>query len=125
MPFTPVASLYSPVEPTASVLPSELSETASPNAAAVNVFDALTYACCDHVVPARVNTYAAPLKPAPAPLWSPLMPVDAALSPGPPTASVLPLPSSATPAPNSPWNVVFDALTYACCDHVMPARVNT
>jgi hypothetical protein len=53
------------------------------------------------------------------------MPVAAPSSSGAPTASVLPSPDSASAAPNESAGSVFDALTYACCTQVAPARTNT
>jgi hypothetical protein len=56
----PVAALLSSIAPVASVLPSADSATLEPSSSLPSVLDALTYACCDHVVPARANTYTAP-----------------------------------------------------------------
>jgi hypothetical protein len=58
-------------------------------------------------------------------LWSPSIPVEALASAGALTASVLPSSASATANPNPSPASVFEALTYACCDHFTPTRVNT
>ena len=59
--------------------------------------------------------------------WSPLIPV-ALSSPSAPTASVLPSPLTAIGVAERfgalpSGSPVFDALMYACCDHVLPLRV--
>src|SRR5688572_24925943 len=94
----------------------------------------LTYACCDQVAAVRVNTYTAPAEFAELSAWFPLIPGDAASSASAPTAIVLPSSLNARDTPNwspsptvsaVPASPVFEALTYACCVHVAPRRVNT
>src|ERR1700735_2688798 len=92
----PVAALDSPVEPTASVLPSDESAREPPKPASARVFDALTYACCVHINPVCWQTRTAPAPAAEVSPWPPLMPVAALDSPKEPTASVLPSEERAT-----------------------------
>src|SRR5262249_17916493 len=111
--------------PTASVRPSDESASVVPKPSEMPVFDAFTYACCAHVVPERVNTYAAPESGAALLDGSPPTPVAFESSVGAPTTSVDPSPASVTAKPNSSAACVLEALTYACCDHVVPVRVST
>src|SRR5688572_22591720 len=100
LPLMPDAALSSVIALTASVRPSSLRDNDHANwspslklsalAAAFPVLEALMYACCAHVVPLRVKTYAAP---ACGIEWSSpllLMPVDLLASPKADTANVLP-----------------------------------
>src|SRR5687768_12596706 len=96
--------------------------------------EALRYACCVHVLPARAKMYTAPEDCAELSAWLPLTPVALLSSAFALTAIVLPSslidrekpnwsPSpKASPSPASP---VLDALTYACCVQRPPLRVNT
>src|SRR5262245_23812233 len=57
-PLFGVAAGSSREEPTMAVSPD--TATASPNLSVLAPSEAVSFACCDHVVPDRVNTYAAP-----------------------------------------------------------------
>src|SRR5262245_26717800 len=94
---------------TASRLPSPAIATL-PKLAPMLGFGAFRYACWDQVLPARVNTYTAPLPGRWLLDWSPLTPVAALASPGAPTASVLPSYDSESQVPKASDAWVFDAL---------------
>ena len=65
-------------------------------------------ACCDQVVPERSNTYAAPVR---------------EFLSGAPTTAVEP--EIATEEPNSSPAAASEAVSFACCDQVVPERANT
>src|SRR5579872_1946431 len=121
----PVASLDSPLAPTARVEPSADSAMLKPNWAPARVLDALMYACWLHIAPLRVNTQTAPAESAESLVWSPSMPVASLDSPLAPTARVEPSADSATLKPNWAPARVLDALMYTCWLHIAPLRVNT
>src|SRR4029434_9674787 len=119
----PVALLSSSDAPMAATFPSPLNARREPNQSLKPVFDALRNACCDHVVPLRVNTYAAPAETSS--FWSlsqpgGLTPVALQSSSSDPTSSVLPSSLSATCTPKESWASPFDALMYACCVQSVP-----
>src|SRR5262245_66314316 len=94
-----------------AMLPSALSATREPNQSLKPVFDALMNACCDHIDPARTNTYAAPIERSSRQSLSHpggLMPVALQSSSSDPTSSVVPSPLSATSTPNDSCGSPFD-----------------
>src|SRR5881394_3698996 len=121
----PFAELSSPIAPTAIVEPLKDSARLAPKLSAAPVLDALTYASWCQLVSSRVNTYTAPAEAAALLAWSPLIPRAALFSTVAATASVEPSPDSETRPPKLSCFSAFDALMYACCCQVAPARVNT
>src|SRR4026209_297655 len=99
----PGEPLSSPGAPTTSVLPSPDSAIELPKSSPASGFDDLMNCCSVQVVPARVNTYAAPEPPC-------------TLAP---TATRSPLAEIAIDSPKKSPALLFDALRYACCDHVV------
>ena len=86
---------------------------------------AYTYVCCDQLVPARENTYAAPACDAESSSWLPFSPMALLLSFGALTANTEPSLLNETQLPNASVVPVLEAFSHACCAHVVPPRVNT
>src|SRR5262245_17597268 len=100
-------------------------ETDVPNRSPGPGTAAFRYACWLHVVPERVKTYAAPLSFATGVACgvTSVGPGGALSSRSDPTTIVPP--EIATERPNCACQRVFDALRYACCDHVPSVLANT
>ena len=116
----------------ASVLPSPLSASLTPNELNGRALFALMNDCSVHVVPVRTNTYAAPTQ-----MFAPRsggassahpggsMPgVRQASSPAP-IAMVFPSSLMAVAKPNPSLVSPFEPLMYACWVHAPPWRVKT
>src|SRR5258705_13952097 len=92
----PCAALSWSGAQTSAILPSPLSARRLPNQSPPWMVDGLMYACCTHVLPLRVKTYAAPLEVSEG--WSLLppsarpltIPVQRQASSGEPTGLVAP-----------------------------------
>jgi hypothetical protein len=131
-PLMPCAALSSFGALTAIVLPSPLRFNRTPNQSVFPTFDALKLACSDQAVPLRTNTYAAPADVSSGastlpewPLCTTLIPGTSVSSSSAPAATVFPSSLVATQQPIESCASPSLAFRYACCDQLVPLRVNT
>src|SRR5688572_12405748 len=116
----------------ASVLPSPLSASLTPNELNGRALGALMNVCSDHVVPVRTNTYAAPTQ-----MFAPRLGGASSAQPGgsmpgvrqasspDPSAMVFPSSLMAVAKPKPSLVSPRDPLMYACWLHIPFWRVKT